>query len=523
MEGVPKMRIPTTIAFTCLLTFLLFSTASAQSVQALGQDSVSVQLHRGPLRDFQTETSTKTLATHHVLNKSYNDGSLDSFFVSLISTNHIPGLAACIVKKDSIVWQGYYGYADISKNKPVTDSTIFMLASVSKTITGTALMQLYEQGKFKLDDSVNAYLPFQVRNPKFPDTPITFRMLMLHASSIQDNWNAMPYYTGDPKMGLDRYLREYLTPGGQYYSPSSNFYSYAPGITWNYSNIGVALAGYLVEVISGVPFDKYCTDHIFSPLRMTRTAWFLKDLDTILIARPYAYSSGRYSDYGLYGYSDYPDGQLRTTVTSLAKFLVANMNWGNLKGMRLLDSSTVRLMRTVYIPIVSGYEDQQGLIWYKELWSGHGLWGHTGGDNGVTTQMWISENDTTGVISLANTNLSISNMQMIVNRLIDESHTFIVGVNDPTADIPKQFQLMQNYPNPFNPSTTISYSLPKSATVTIKIFNALGQEVALLENERKDAGNYQTTWNAFSTPSGVYFYRLQAGEYLETKKMILVK
>ncbi|MGA3246000.1 MAG: T9SS type A sorting domain-containing protein [Bacteroidota bacterium] len=88
---------------------------------------------------------------------------------------------------------------------------------------------------------------------------------------------------------------------------------------------------------------------------------------------------------------------------------------------------------------------------------------------------------------------------------------------------PGGYALEQNYPNPFNPSTTINYSLPKSATVTIKIFNALGQEVALLVNERKDPGNYQTTWNAANTPSGEYFYRLQAGEYTETKKMILLR
>jgi hypothetical protein len=87
---------------------------------------------------------------------------------------------------------------------------------------------------------------------------------------------------------------------------------------------------------------------------------------------------------------------------------------------------------------------------------------------------------------------------------------------------PTTYALRQNYPNPFNPSTTISYSLPKSATVTLKIFNALGQEIASLVNERKEAGYYQATWNA-NAPSGVYFYRLQAGEFAETRKLVLVK
>ena len=88
--------------------------------------------------------------------------------------------------------------------------------------------------------------------------------------------------------------------------------------------------------------------------------------------------------------------------------------------------------------------------------------------------------------------------------------------------IPRQYALLQNYPNPFNPRTTIQFDLPKSGNVTLKIFNMLGQEVASLVNERKQAGYYQVTWNA-NAPSGLYFYRLQAGDYVETKKAILLK
>ena len=90
------------------------------------------------------------------------------------------------------------------------------------------------------------------------------------------------------------------------------------------------------------------------------------------------------------------------------------------------------------------------------------------------------------------------------------------------ASLPKGVFLDQNYPNPFNPSTIIRYELPKSSNVTLKIFNTLGQEVVTLVSERKDAGYYQTTWNA-NVPSGIYFYRLQAGAFVETKKMTLIR
>jgi hypothetical protein len=88
--------------------------------------------------------------------------------------------------------------------------------------------------------------------------------------------------------------------------------------------------------------------------------------------------------------------------------------------------------------------------------------------------------------------------------------------------IPIESQLLQNYPNPFNPSTTIRYALSRPANVTLRIFNTLGQEVALLVNEWKAAGTHQATWNA-SVPSGIYFYRIKTDEFIETKKMMLLR
>ena len=90
-------------------------------------------------------------------------------------------------------------------------------------------------------------------------------------------------------------------------------------------------------------------------------------------------------------------------------------------------------------------------------------------------------------------------------------------------DIPSDFSISQNYPNPFNPSTTISFALPKASIVELKIFNLLGQEVATLLNEEKSAGNYKINYNASEVTSGVYFYRIKAGDFVQTQKMILLK
>jgi hypothetical protein len=99
----------------------------------------------------------------------------------------------------------------------------------------------------------------------------------------------------------------------------------------------------------------------------------------------------------------------------------------------------------------------------------------------------------------------------------------VTSVESNNSEIPSSFELEQNYPNPFNPSTTINYSIPASSFVTLKLYDVLGNEIANLVNEEKEAGRYSVEFNATTLPSGIYFYRLQAGSFVETKKMVLMK
>jgi hypothetical protein len=108
--------------------------------------------------------------------------------------------------------------------------------------------------------------------------------------------------------------------------------------------------------------------------------------------------------------------------------------------------------------------------------------------------------------------------------------TFIARWNSGTSRVeqlsptaPKTFLLEQNYPNPFNPSTTIRYQLPVASEVKLEVYDVLGKKIATVVNERQSAGSYQVVWNASGLSSGTYFYRLQAGTFVETKKMIMVK
>jgi CubicO group peptidase (beta-lactamase class C family) len=150
----------------------------------------------------------------------------------------VPGVAAGIVKDGRLVCASGAGMANIEKNIPVAPETLFLVASVSKTVTATALMQLYEQGKFKLDDDINRFLPFRVRIPRYPTAPITFRQLLTHTSSIIDNEkyincpgtceygsDLISFVTkeADSPISLKDFTTGYFVRNGAYYHKRANF------------------------------------------------------------------------------------------------------------------------------------------------------------------------------------------------------------------------------------------------------------------------------------------------------------
>ena len=181
----------------------------------------------------------------------------------------IVGLSAVAVKNGSVLWHTNFGLADIDRQLPVTDKTKFRIASISKTITTTALMQLWEKGKFKLDDDISSFLGWRIANPAFPDKPITFRQLLTHTSSLMDNAN----YDRFLKLTYDSAgqapdIREILNIDGACYNNGANFTTNAPGEKYLYCNLAFGLAGTLVEKISGQRFDIYCSKNILKPLGM---------------------------------------------------------------------------------------------------------------------------------------------------------------------------------------------------------------------------------------------------------------
>ncbi len=321
---------------------------------------------------------------------------------SQLSKLHSPGLSAAIVKNGQVVCTAVAGMADTTKNIPVTPDTDFLWASVSKTVTVTALMELFDQGKFKLDDDINKYLPFKVSIPSCPNTPITFRELLTHTSSIKDNNlsvgdnvdNSVP---GDSPILLADFVKGYLTPGGTYYKRKKNFKKSCPGTVSDYSNIGITLAGYLVEVLSGQSFCQYTQNNVFTPLDMPNSSFKLAGLNQSLIALPNGNGI-------LYGEPDYPAGMLRTTPTLLGHLLIMYMQGGQYNGKQILKSTTVQRILTSQTALGSASSNgiTQGLVWYTVNTFGPITWGHDGDDNGAASNMFFDPTTHTGVLMVSN-------------------------------------------------------------------------------------------------------------------------
>ena len=332
---------------------------------------------------------------------------------------HYPSLSACVIKDEEVIWSNSYGFYDLTNNTPTSTKTIYNIGSITKTITGTALMQLWEQGLFNLDDDVNKYLPFSLRNPNFPEIPITFRMLLSHTSSLNpDPYNYYWFnFSEDPPFDFYPYpwLAEQLIPTGKWYNSQRWNTISKPGEQFFYANANFDIVAYLVELISGKTFITYCNDHIFSPLKMDNTGFNLSQLNINEIAIPYYYhDDGQYYQldqipieqltlpYKYWRVLQYSVGGLYTTVLDLSHFLIAHMNDGVWNNVRILQKETVNLMHSCQFESEVDY----GLAWYSKQddFFEINYSGHNGGIFGVTADMFFIPSEDIGIIYLSNSN-----------------------------------------------------------------------------------------------------------------------
>lgn len=277
----------------------------------------------------------------------------------------IPGGAISVVKDDRIIFAKGYGFADLKAGRRVTpDATLFRIGSVSKLFTWTAVLQLAEQGKLSLDQDINNYLDFRI-----PDTyrrKITLRHLLTHRAGFEDVSRGMTQYGAGPD-SLGRYLRNHV--------PKRIF---APGDRIAYSNYGAALAGYIVERVSGEPYARYVERHILAPLEMTRTTVAQPPRGPLAAMAAKSYISTAEPTPTAYAtVSPAPAGAITSTATDMAHFLIAHLQGGRFGKAAILRSGSVAEMHRVQYCAAPGRNGFTLGFWEANR-NGYRLIGHSG-------------------------------------------------------------------------------------------------------------------------------------------------
>lgn len=262
---------------------------------------------------------------------------VDGLMAAALPTNHVPGAVVVVVKDGQVFFAKGYGVSDVEAQTPVDpQTTLFRPGSVSKLFTWTAVMQLVESGQLSLDEDINVYLDFTI-----PDTypePITLRHLLSHTAGFEDVANGLFKLNPDQVVSLEEYVKSNV--------PTR---VYRPGTIGAYSNYGSALAGYIVQRISGLPFEDYVQQNILQPLSMQH-ATFKQPLPATLagdMANGYGFAQGLYKQGEFEIVVASPAGGLSSSGLDMANFMIAHLQDGTFQTNRILEESTVRQMHSL--------------------------------------------------------------------------------------------------------------------------------------------------------------------------------
>jgi len=351
---------------------------------------------------------------------------VDGIMQAHMKANHIAGITFSYIKNGEIFLAKGYGYADVKKKIPVkADQTMFRPGSISKLFTWTAVMQLYEQGKLNLDININTYL----NDFKIPETfeqPITLKHLMSHTSGFEEMINNMGVKNAEDLWSLKKYV-------------STNIPDRVlpPGQLTAYSNYGTALAGYIVEVVSGIPFEEYIEKNIFEPLDMDIST-FRQPLPSSLeenMSNGYTYKQGTFNAemFELIN-GAVPAGALSSCAADMANFMIAHLQYGHFGANRILKEETAKLMQSLLFtnhPEVSG----NAYGFWEQYINGLRTIGHGGDTIWFHSQLvLIPEKNEGFFVSYNSVGGGGSPRQHITNAIFDRYYPAEIPEPNPIAD-----------------------------------------------------------------------------------------
>lgn len=337
--------------WTAVLSLVLLNSTASRSVQAAAQAQPALPLQAAEVEAFM-------------------DGLIDA----QREAYHLPGATVAVVQDGALLLAKGYGYADLAARTPVVaDQTLFRPGSISKLFIWTAVMQLVEAGKLDLNADVNSYLtafkiPATLRQAQdgASAAPITLAHLLTHTPGFEERGEGLFLRAAAEKLPLADYLQRYMPARVR-----------PPGTLTAYSNYGTTLAGYIIEQVTGMPYEQYIEEKILQPLQMTHST-FRQPLPAELardMAVGYLYSGGQYEPRDFEVVQASPAGALSATATDMANFMLAHLQNGRFGDIRILQEATAKTMHEQLFtndPRVSGFAhgfieatlNGQKLLWH---------------------------------------------------------------------------------------------------------------------------------------------------------------
>lgn len=316
------------------------STKPAEVEPASPAEPVEAETSESKTSETDEESTPKLAATpaHDPANRAEQEAFFDGILLTQLESEHVAGATVAVVADGEIVFAKGYGFADYDERKPVDPETsMFRIGSVSKLLTWTAVMQLVEQGKLDLDADINEYLEgTQVKIPETFAEPITLKHLLTHSPGFEDLVIGLFGKTAADLSPLEELLSEQVPRRVR-----------KPGEVASYSNHGTALAGLIVERVSGVPWAEYIEQKILEPLGMANTLVRQPAADDLpeAMSKGYKYKGGRFEEEDFEYVPAAPAGSASSSAVDMARFMLAHLQNGRYASQRILEESTARQMR----------------------------------------------------------------------------------------------------------------------------------------------------------------------------------
>ena len=307
----------------------------------------------------------------------------------------VPGAGIALVRLDGVEWAGGVGFADRDAKTPVTADTHFRAGSISKTFVAAALVQLYEDGDLDLDTPVAELASdVEIDNAWLVTDPVRLIHVLQHTAGFDDmHFNEMYNVSDPPDMPLAEVLR---------INPRSRVVRWKPGTRMSYSNPGYTVAGYIIEKLTGEKYEDRIAEHIFKPVGMTTTSFYLRPEDHALLAKGYSSRTSPPVPYTQIYLR--PSGNLHTSPADLGKFVHLLLNWGETTEDLVIDPEYLSNMEHPRTTLASaaGLRNGYGTGLFSSFVDGFPMLGHNGGIEGFSSSFAYSTTRDVGYVVMLN-------------------------------------------------------------------------------------------------------------------------